>query len=207
MSHIASALLLLALLLAVAPGFSYTEAGASPARLAQFRVATTTAHPDSGTSGAAIAGQRKRTNSKQAAKKRYKPAPEIIVIGLDGVNIRLGEKRGKVVVVDFWASWCPPCRTMIPIFNSLHDKYRDSGLEIIGVSMDEGTTADLKELADEFGLRYAAADGDRETEEAFGVTVLPTTLLIDRKGRIRARHSGVISQPQLEREINRLLAE
>jgi peroxiredoxin len=96
---------------------------------------------------------------------------------------------------------------MIPIFNSLHEKYRNRGLEVIGISMDEGTTADLKGLANEFGVRYTAADGDPETEEAFRVEALPTTLLIDRRGRVRARHQGAIGQAQLEREVKKLLAE
>jgi thiol-disulfide isomerase/thioredoxin len=153
------------------------------------------------------ASQRKRGRTGLAAGRRSPPAPDIIIIGLDGKNILLGEKRGKVVIVDFWASWCPPCRRMVPIFNSLHEKYSNRGLEVIGISMDEGTTTDLKGLADEFGVRYTAADGDRETEEAFKVEALPTTLLIDRKGRIRARHKGAISRALLEREIKRLLSE
>lgn len=195
------ALVTLALLFVIAQG----SLSAAPTRPAPFRESFV--HSDLKGAGTSFAAQRKRAGSKRPAKKRYEPAPEIIVIGLDGRNIRLSEKRGKVLVVDFWATWCPPCRTMIPIFNSIHDKYGGRGLEVIGVSMDEGTTSDLKELAAEFGVRYTAADGDSETEEAFGVTSLPTTLLIDRKGRIRLRHSGAISQAQLEREIKRLLAE
>lgn len=196
-------LLALSLLLIIARGLPYTEVKASRE---PGQVLGNVTRLD-GSAARAPARQRKRANSKAAVRKRYPLAPDIIIIGLDGKNILLDEKRGKVLVVDFWASWCPPCRRMIPIFNSLQENYRTQGLEVIGISMDEGTTADLKELSVEFGLRYTAADGDSEIEKAFAVEVLPTTLLIDRKGRIRARHRGAVSQAKLESEIRKLLSE
>lgn len=162
---------------------------------------------DERASGRPPTRRRKGVNSKAPGRGRYPKAPDIIIIGLDGKNILLDEKLGKVLVIDFWATWCPPCRRMVPIFNSLQEKYRNQGLEVIGISMDAGTTADLKGLSDEFGLRYTGADGDSETEEAFGIVALPTTLLIDRNGRIRARHKGLISQAKLDSEIKKLLAE
>lgn len=201
----AMSLLALFLLLSIGRALPYTEPQPSREEPAHAPEKVARLY-ERGRADAPPATQRKRANSR-AGRKRYSRAPEIIIIGLDGKNILLYEKRGKVMVVDFWASWCPPCRTMIPIFNSLQEKYRNRGLEVIGVSMDEGTTADLKELSAEFGLRYTAADGDSETEKAFRVEALPTTLLIDRKGRIRSRHRGAISQAKLEAEIKRLLSE
>jgi thiol-disulfide isomerase/thioredoxin len=198
-------LLAFLLLLVVAQVLPFTDAQ-SPGEVAPT-ARENVARPAVRGVGDAPVRLRQRGNSKRAARRRYPPAPDVIIIGLEGKNILLGEKRGKVVIVDFWASWCPPCRRMIPIFNLLEEKYRNRGLEVIGISMDEGTTADLKGLAEEFGVRYTAADGDRETEEAFSVEVLPTTLLIDRKGNIRARHRGAISQAKLELEIKKLLSE
>lgn len=145
--------------------------------------------------------------SASAAHKTYPPVPDLIMIGMDGINIRLSERRGKVLLIDFWASWCPPCRRMFPTLNSLQAKYKNEDFEIIGISMDDGTTEDIGRLGKELGLNYTIADGDTETEEAFDVRALPTSFLIDRKGRVRAVHRGIRNSMQLQREIKRLLAE
>lgn len=148
------------------------------------------------------------STKRKYPRRSYPQAPDIIILGLNGHNITLKDERGKVVLVDFWASWCGPCRRMFPFLNSLLAKYQERGLEIIGISMDEGTTEDISALAKDLGLKYTIADGDRETAEAFGgLHGLPTSFLVDRQGRIRAKQFGYRSQIQLEREIVTLLGK
>jgi thiol-disulfide isomerase/thioredoxin len=127
---------------------------------------------------------------------------------LEGGAVRFAELRGKVVLVDFWATWCPPCRAMIPSLNRLQAKYRDQGLVIVGVSVDEGGANDVLAFREWQPLDYTVALGDGQAVSAFGgIDALPTSFLLDRDGKIRAKHVGYTSEEQLEAEIARLLAE
>jgi peroxiredoxin len=125
----------------------------------------------------------------------------------DGKDVRLADHRGKVLVLDFWATWCGPCKVEIPGFVSLYDKYRKDGLEIFGlVTLDE--MKNVPPFATEFKMNYPILDANEnpDVEKAYGpFEGLPTTLVIDRDGRVCKEHFGYTPVEEFEREIQALL--
>jgi len=125
---------------------------------------------------------------------------------LDGSLIKSEDLRGKVMVVDFWATWCPPCRAEIPGYISMQKELADEDLVIVGVSLDEGGPAVVQRFADQMGINYELVMGDREVVRAFGgVQVIPTTFLIDREGRVRHRKEGMMSREDYEAIVREVL--
>ena len=124
---------------------------------------------------------------------------------VQGKPFALSDYKGKVVVLDFWATWCPPCRKEIPGFIELYNRYRSRGLAVIGVSMDE-STSDIKRFAKHFKVNYPIllGAGRDDLERAFGSLPLPTAFVIGRDGRICAKHDGLTPKEQFEREIGSL---
>jgi peroxiredoxin len=124
---------------------------------------------------------------------------------VQGKPFALSDYKGKVVVLDFWATWCPPCTKEIPGFIELYNRYRSRGLAVIGVSMDE-STSDIKRFAKRFKMNYPIlrGAGRDDLERAFGSLSLPTAFVIGRDGRICAKHDGLTPKEQFEREIGSL---
>jgi peroxiredoxin len=124
---------------------------------------------------------------------------------VQGKPFALSDYKGRVVVLDFWATWCPPCRKEIPGFIELYKRYRSRGLAVIGVSMDE-STSDIKRFAKHFKVNYPIllGAGRDDLERAFGSLPLPTAFVIGRDGRICAKHDGLTPKEQFEREIGSL---
>lgn len=136
-----------------------------------------------------------------------RPAPELELVDVRGRPVSLAALRGKIVIVDFWATWCPPCVIEVPTFKKLHATYRDRGLEIIAISLDEDER-EVKTFIREHALPYTVILGDEKIAEKFGaLTGLPMTFFIDRKGRIRAEHAGFMDEEDFVREVERLLSE
>lgn len=133
-------------------------------------------------------------------------APPFSLTDLNGRKLELADHKGKVVLLDFWATWCGPCRIEIPGFVRLQERYRDQGLVVIGISLDDGPEP-VREFYREFRMNYAVAMGnDRVTELYGGIIGLPTTFLIGRDGRIHSRHIGATDVSVFEEEIKELLA-
>jgi cytochrome c biogenesis protein CcmG/thiol:disulfide interchange protein DsbE len=108
---------------------------------------------------------------------------------LDGSVIKLSEQKGKVVILNFWATWCPPCKAEIPGFVSMHEKYGDKGLVIIGAAVDEPWK--VERFIKDYGVNYHVVIADEKTAAAFGgISGLPTTFVIDTEGKTAKKYVG-----------------
>ncbi|MBI4566407.1 MAG: TlpA family protein disulfide reductase [Planctomycetes bacterium] len=136
------------------------------------------------------------------------PAPDVRLATLDGGEISLADLRDNVVLLDFWATWCPPCREMIPILQTLHYEYQSRGLAVVGVALDQEGPAVVRPFVRKFGVQYQIAMPNPSLLEAFGpIHAIPVLVVLDRNGRIRQRLIGVHSREDLEALVVALLAE
>ncbi len=135
-------------------------------------------------------------------------APALRVRTLRGDTLSLAGLRGKVVLVNFWATWCPPCRAEMPGFQRVYDEDKDRGLVVLGLATDDGSQVPVSVFLVERGITYPVAMSTIDTERLFGgVNAIPTTFVIDRAGRIRYQVRGIFARPTLERTVDRLLDE
>jgi thiol-disulfide isomerase/thioredoxin len=133
------------------------------------------------------------------------PAPPFLVNDLNGNPVSTAEWHGKIVLLNFWATWCPPCREEIPELIELADRYKDR-LQIVGVSMDDSSPEAVKQFAVSMGMNYPIVMGSRElVGEYGGVPALPTSFVIDKDGRIVQKHVGLYPTEVYEGEIRALL--
>jgi cytochrome c-type biogenesis protein len=141
------------------------------------------------------------------ASESFKPAPEVELNTLDGQPFRLSDLRGRVVVLNFWATWCIPCRAEIPELNAMQRELESKGLTIIGASWDD-TAEDLKGFQKEIKVDYTVLLNSETVQDKFGgIPSLPTTFIIDREGRVRAKIIGGRDREGFEKEIKPLLEE
>lgn len=141
------------------------------------------------------------------AEPTGKAAPAWQLSDVNGKPLKLADFKGKVVVLDFWATWCPPCRAEIPGLVALQKKYADQGLSVIGVSVDEGGPRVVKPFMERFAINYPVVMGnERVLADYGGISAIPTTFIIDREGKVVAAHQGYTDQATFESEISPLLA-
>jgi cytochrome c biogenesis protein CcmG/thiol:disulfide interchange protein DsbE len=134
------------------------------------------------------------------------PAPDFTLAGANGAAVQLSRYQGKVVLLDFWATWCHGCKTEIPWYMEFSRKYRKSGLVAIGVAMDDDGWNIVKPFVKQHKLNYPVVIGNDALAKSYGVGEMPVTLLIDRHGRIASSHTGVVDKDAFEGELRTLLA-
>jgi peroxiredoxin len=134
-------------------------------------------------------------------------APAFELADLTGKNVSSRDYEGKVVILDFWATWCPPCREEIPHFVQLQSKYQSQGLVIVGLSLDAGGVKDVAPFVEKHNVNYPMLIGNDDVAKAYGgVSAIPTTFVIDRQGKIVKRFIGFTPPEVFEETIAPLLA-
>ena len=132
-------------------------------------------------------------------------APNFKLPDINGKTVTLSDYQGKIVIVDFWATWCPPCKMEIPGFIKLQEKYKDD-LVVIGVSLDQNGPKAVVPFVKEYGINYHVVYGNGETVKAYGgVNGIPTTFVIDRKGNIQRKYVGYRADSMFEKDIQDLM--
>jgi len=136
-------------------------------------------------------------------------APDFAAKSDGGRNVRLSELRGQVVLVNFWASWCSPCRQELPLLNKLYTQYRAAGFVLLAVNVDDNPK-DAEAMLKRLGLRFPTLfDGSKNVAKLYGVDTMPATLVIDRDGRVRYVHRGYYEgyERKYEQQVRELLKE
>jgi cytochrome c biogenesis protein CcmG/thiol:disulfide interchange protein DsbE len=135
-------------------------------------------------------------------------APDFTLNDASGKPVTLSDFRGKVVLLNFWATWCAPCRIEIPWFNEFQKTYGGGDFVVLGVSLDEDGWKSVKPYMDQKGMSYRVMIGNDDIARSYGgVDSLPTTLIIDRSGRIAVTHIGLCNRSEYEAAAKGLLAE
>ncbi len=143
----------------------------------------------------------------QAALTVASNAPDFTLRTLEGPNLRLKELRGQVVMVNFWATWCGPCRQEMPHLSRLSAKYQGAGFVLLGVNVDDDSHK-AADMAQKLGLKFPVLmDADKSAISLFDVKTMPTTVLIDRSGKVRFIHDGYVAgfEDLYEKQIRELL--
>jgi len=146
----------------------------------------------------------KRPPVKEESKRQA--APDFALKDINGTTVHLSDYRGKVVLLDFWATWCGPCKMEIPWFMEFERKYKDRGFAVLGVSMDDDGWPTIKPFVKDIGMNYRVVLGNDQTGDLYGgIEALPTAFLIDREGRVAIEHVGLSSRREFEDGIENLL--
>ena len=140
------------------------------------------------------------------ATKDRKTAPDFSLKDANGKTVKLSDYRGKVVLLNFWATWCGPCKVEIPWFMEFEQQYKDKGFAVLGVAMDDEGWQAVKPYLSERKVNYRVLMGDDSVTQLYGgVDSLPTTFVIDKDGRIASAHVGLVGKNEYVGEIQALL--
>ncbi len=137
--------------------------------------------------------------SKEQA--RQSGPTDFSLFSIDGEEYTLSDLKGQVVIIDFWATWCPPCRNSIPAFSRLYEKYHEQGLTILGIGLDDEQA--LVSFQKQMDIPYPILVGDKDLAKDYGVTGIPKTIFIDKKGNVRKTQTGFA--PELEATFDALV--
>ena len=143
-----------------------------------------------------------------SSNKSRKAAPDFTLTDANGASVKLSDYKGEVVLLNFWATWCGPCKIEIPWFIQFKKAYKDRGFMILGISRDDDGWKAVKPFLSQMGINYPVMIGNDGLAELYGgVDSLPSTFLIDRQGRIAFMHLGLVARRDYEAEIQALLGQ
>ena len=146
------------------------------------------------------------SKANAAEKSNLKPAPDFTLKDINGKDVKLSDFKGKVVVVDFWATWCAPCRMELPHLIELQKKFEKQGFTFIGISVDEEGVKVVKPFSEKNKINYPILISDDKVQKDFGgIFGYPTAFLIDQKGNIVKKYFGYTSKQVFEKDISSLL--
>ena len=144
--------------------------------------------------------------SSNKSSKEGGGAPDFVLTSLDGQEVRLSQFRGKVVILDFWATWCTPCKLELPHFIELYQEYKDQGLVIIGVSLDKTGVREVASFVNEWKIPYVVVMGTGQVVRDYGgIRGVPTTFVIGRDGKISRKYVGYRKKEVFQEDVTRLL--
>jgi peroxiredoxin len=136
-----------------------------------------------------------------------RPAPDFTLQSLDGTTVHLSDYRGQAVVLNFWATWCGPCKIEMPWFVELQKQYGPQGLQLVGVAMDDASPKDIQSFAKEMGVNYPILVGKETVGQAYGgIPFMPETFYIDRNGKIVENAFGLKSKREIEDDMKKIIA-
>ncbi|MCX8081876.1 MAG: TlpA family protein disulfide reductase [bacterium] len=132
-------------------------------------------------------------------------APDFTLKDINGKSVKLSDYKNKVIILNFWATWCPPCIGEIPDFVKFYSVYKSKGVEIIGIAVSS-TVDDVKSMIKEKNINYTVCLSDRDIETLYGgIRAVPTTFIINKQGNIYKKKIGAISEKELEEIVKNLL--
>ena len=132
------------------------------------------------------------------ATEEYPIAPDFALTDLSGTELSLSDYEGKVLFLNFWATWCPPCRAEIPDFIDVYDKYKDMGMAIVGISVDQISAKKVGEFVEKNKMNYPVAMATKKLFQDYpSPSAIPTTIVIDGMGKIRHKKVGLMSKQEL----------
>lgn len=176
-----------------------TGCGGSPAKTVE-PVSINTTEESTGEANTA------ETN-KQDTEIAQRMAPDFTLQALDGSELKLSDYQGDVVLINFWASWCPPCNAEMPALNTYYEAHKDEGFTIIGVNVKE-STATVSKFVEEKGLSFPIAlDENSQIAAGYGATGLPTSFFVGRDGEMLGYWPGILTEEMLEESVTPLLQE
>jgi peroxiredoxin len=150
---------------------------------------------------------RHRPPQQTAEQLQGKPAPDFSLAATDGKTVKLSNFRGKAVLLNFWATWCEPCKVEMPWFVELQTKYGPQGLQVLGVAMDDSSPKEIAEFAKKMGVNYPVVIGKEAVGDQYGgIPYLPSTFYISREGKVIDKIYGLVSRSEIEADVRRALA-
>jgi len=153
----------------------------------------------------ALAADQPGVRAALSPVNQRKPAADFAFEDASGKTVTLAKLRGKVVVLDFWATWCHGCKQEIPWFSEFQTRYAAKGLAVVGVSLDEGGWKDVKPFLASHNIPYRIVVGDDPLAKKYAIENMPDTFLIDRKGNVAAVYRGLVDRNDIETNIKTLL--